>query len=262
MMRHGMTIIVLVAAVIMCGQVRAQEAERERIEIGLSTDRVSITSDFSGTDLTIFGALDNLDPLVRRQNRYDVIVTLEGPEILTTLRRKERFFGMWINMDSRDFPGAPTSYSLSSTRPLRDLTTEKSLQLLSLGIAHLAIKPEPDSGDAEADAKFSQALREIKVDKHLYNERIGDVQFLSTNLFRAALSLPANVPIGVHRARAYLFKNGQFITGTSAQLEIRKSGVEQMIYDYAHQYGFLYGVFAVALAMLTGWLGRLIFQKD
>ena len=48
----------------------------------------------------------------------------------------------------------------------------------------------------------------------------------------------------------------------SAPLEIRKSGVEQMIYDYAHRYSFLYGIFAVALAMLTGWLGRLIFQKD
>ena len=261
-MRAATMIVALFAAIIVCGRAGAQVAERERIEIGLSTDRISITSDFSGADLTIFGALDNLDPLVRRQNRYDVIVTLEGPERLTTLRRKERVFGMWINMDSRDFANAPTSYSLSSTRPLRDMATEKGLQLLSLGIGNLPIKPQADSGDPESDSEFGQALREIMVDKQLYNERIGDVQFLSTNLFRAALSLPANVPIGVHRARAYLFKNGQFITETSAQLEIRKSGVEQMIYDYAHRYSFFYGIFAVALAMLTGWLGRLIFQKD
>ncbi|TIV23742.1 MAG: TIGR02186 family protein, partial [Mesorhizobium sp.] len=27
-------------------------------------------------------------------------------------------------------------------------------------------------------------------------------------------------------------------------------------------YSFLYGVFAISLAMLTGWLGRIIFRKD
>ena len=149
-MRAATVIVALFAAIIVCGRASAQEPERERIEIGLSTDRISITSDFSGADLTIFGALDNLDPLVRRQNRYDVIVTLEGPERLTTLRRKERVFGMWINMDSRDFSNAPTSYSLASTRPLRDMATEKGLQLLSLGIGNLPIKPQADSGDPES----------------------------------------------------------------------------------------------------------------
>ncbi len=254
--------VAALAAVSAWGSAFAQEPEREKIEIGLSTDKISITSDFSGAELTIFGALDNLDPLVRRQNRYDIVVILYGPERETTLRRKERFFGMWINMASRTFPDAPVSYSLSSTRPLRDITTEKDLRLLSLGISNLVLKPEGDEGDPEIDMQFSEALRQLKEERRLYNERLGDVRFLSTNLFRAALSVPANVPIGAHRARAYLFKNGQFITETSAPLEIRKSGVEQMIYDYAHQYGTLYGVFAVALAMLTGWLGRLIFQKD
>ena len=52
---------------------------QEGIQIGLSTDRVAITADFSGADLTIFGALENADPLVSRQGRYDVIVVLEGP---------------------------------------------------------------------------------------------------------------------------------------------------------------------------------------
>ena len=34
---------------------------------------------FEGTNLTVFGALDNTDPLVQRQGRYDIIVVLEGP---------------------------------------------------------------------------------------------------------------------------------------------------------------------------------------
>jgi hypothetical protein len=40
---------------------------KETVEIGLSTDTIAITSGFRGTDLTIFGALDNADPLIQRQ---------------------------------------------------------------------------------------------------------------------------------------------------------------------------------------------------
>ena len=40
-----------------------QTANPETIEIGLSMDHVMITAGFSGTDLTIFGAVDNADPL-------------------------------------------------------------------------------------------------------------------------------------------------------------------------------------------------------
>jgi hypothetical protein len=36
-----------------------QTPNLESIQIGLSTNRVAITADFSGADLTIFGALDN-----------------------------------------------------------------------------------------------------------------------------------------------------------------------------------------------------------
>ncbi|TIT25487.1 MAG: TIGR02186 family protein, partial [Mesorhizobium sp.] len=45
----------------------AQTPAAENIQIGLSTDHVSITAGFSGADLTIFGSLENADPLVARQ---------------------------------------------------------------------------------------------------------------------------------------------------------------------------------------------------
>lgn len=237
-------------------------AEREKIEIGLSTDKVSITSDFAGAKLTIFGALDNLDPLVRRQSRYDIVMVLEGPQQPLTLRQKKRFLGMWINMDSRSFFEVPSSYVLTSTRALRDLADSRTLKLLSLGIDNLQLPAADGGGALDTDAQFSRALRTLKRDRSLYIEGIGEIEFLSANLFRATLPLPANVPIGVHKARAYLFKNGVFVTETSTQMEIRKSGFEQMIFEAAHQRGFLYGIFAVVLAMLLGWLGRVVFHRD
>jgi uncharacterized protein (TIGR02186 family) len=88
------------------------------------------------------------------------------------------------------------------------------------------------------------------------------VQFLSQNLFRATVRLAPNVPVGTHKARAFLFRNGQFIRESSAQLAILKSGFEQSIFTASRDHGFLYGLFAVGLAMVTGWLGRIVFRRD
>lgn len=84
----------------------------------------------------------------------------------------------------------------------------------------------------------------------------------SQNLFRATVALARNVPVGTHKARAFLFKNGVFLKETSAQLAIIKSGFEQSIFRFADNYAFAYGVISVLLAMMTGWLGSLVFRRD
>lgn len=234
----------------------------ETIEIGLSTDHVVITAGFSGTDLTIFGAVDNADPLVSRQGRYDVIVVLEGPVRPAVVRKKERVLGVWINLDSFTFVNVPMSYSVSSTRPLQDVTDPNSYKQLALGANNFFLQPAEAGSSPTTIEEFAAALRQLKASTGLYSERVGGVQFLSQNLFRATLPLSPDVPVGTHRARAFLFKSGVFVRETSAQLAIRKSGVEQRISDTAKQDGLLYGAFAVALAMLTGWLGRLVFRRD
>ena len=240
----------------------AQTPPAESIQIGLSTDAVSITAGFSGADLTIFGSLENADPLVARQGRYDVIVVLEGPPRPVVVRRKDRVLGVWINLESETFENVPVSYSVASTRPLQDVTDPNSYKQLSLGASNLYMKPADVTDSPATIEEFTAALRDRKTATGLYSENVGGVQFLSQNLFRATVRLAPNVPVGTHKARAFLFKSGMFIKESSAQLEIRKSGFEQSIFRVAHDYSFLYGVFAVSLAMLTGWLGRLIFRKD
>ncbi len=240
----------------------AEVARNESIQIGLSTDRITVTTDFSGTALTIFGALNDVDPLMARQGRYDVIVVLEGPARPVVVRRKDRVLGMWINTQSETFVNVPISYSVSTTRPLQDMTQPATYRRLSLGANYMYLQPQDREGDPQTIEEFTKALRDRKQWTGLYHELIGGVQFLSSNLFRATLELPPNVPIGTHRARAFLFKNGVFIRETSAQLSIQKSGLEQSIFSAAHDYSLLYGIGAVCLAIMTGWLGRLIFSRD
>ena len=241
---------------------RLQIQPRESIQIGLSTDRVAITSDFAGADLTIFGAIDNIDPLVARQGRYDVIVVLEGPARLSVVRRKSRVLGMWINTQWHSFVNVPASYSMATTRAPQDIATPEVYRQMALGIDNIFLRPADPALDPVTLAEFSAALRERKRAEGLYVSRAGGVQFLSQNMFRANLALAPSVPVGVHRARAFLFRRGLFVGETSANLTIVKAGMEQYIHNAARNQSLLYGIFAVLLAVATGWAGRIIFRKD
>lgn len=234
----------------------------ESIEIGLSTETIAITSNFSGTNLTIFGALDNADPLIRRQARYDIIVVLEGPLRNLVVREKSRYLGVWVNADSEVFQSVPLSYSLASTRPLQDITDEKTYKLLSLGVNYFALNPEYGSANSPHTLRMGQELRAIKLRQGLYTQKVGAVEFVSPTLFRATLSLSANIPVGRHNVRALLFRHGVFIGEAKSHLNIVKAGLEQKVYEAAHQYSLAYGLFAVFLAGITGWIGQLLFRKD
>lgn len=240
----------------------AQGLPREGIQIGLSTNRIAITSDFTGADLTIFGALDNIDPMLRRQGRYDVIVVLEGPSRPVVVRRKDRVLGIWMNVASETFVNVPHSYSIATTRVYQDMTAPQTYRQMSLGPDNLFLAPADREVQPATIAEFRDALRRLKKETGLYSERVGGVQFLSQNLFRATVALAPDVPLGTHRARAFLFRNGMFIGESAAQLGIYKAGFEQSVYETAHQHGFLYGLFAVALAAMTGWAGSILFRRD
>nr|WP_292834946.1 TIGR02186 family protein [Mesorhizobium sp.] len=240
----------------------AQATHDEGIQIGLSTDAVSITAGFSGADLTIFGSLEDADPQIARQGRYDVIVVLEGPARPVVVRRKDRVLGVWINLESEQFDNVPVSYSVASTRPFQDITQPDSYKQLSLGAGNIYMQPADPESPPATIAEFTKALRQRKAATGLYSENVGGVQFLSQNLFRATVRLAPDVPVGTHKARAFLFKNGVFVKESSAQLEIRKSGFEQAVFRLAHNHGFFYGFLSVSLAMLTGWMGRIVFRKD
>ncbi len=264
-MRLARYSFILLAAFLAGQPALAQQrpANTETVEIGLSTDTIAITSGFRGTDLIVFGALDNADPLIQRQGRYDIVVVLEGPERSFVVRRKDRYLGIWVNAKSASFQHIPASYSLASTRNLQDIATPKIFTQLGLGVNNMYYEPMPDGFSSSKSLKeFTTELPRLKLKQRLYNQRPGDVQFLSATLFRATLSLPANVPVGKHVARAFLFRNGEFLRENATSLNIVKAGLEFRIYRAANQYSLLYGIFAVLLAVVTGWAGRLIFRKD
>jgi len=233
---------------------------QENIQIIVATDSITIGTDFTGADLYIAGMVENADPLIYRQNRYNVIVTLEGAPRPMIMREKKRRLGLWVNADSTIFYNVPLYYALASTRELRDISTVQTLHDLGLGLAHLPMRS--DSEGEEKHQHFRAELMRIKQAQNLYRENPGEVVFGQTSLFRARFRLPANLPAGNYKINAHLFRDGNYLSHATTQIDIAKAQLTYSIFYAAHNYSILYGFCAVGMAILVGFVGRLVFRRD
>src|SRR6202012_1605017 len=104
------------------------------------------------------------------------------------------------------------------------------------------------------------ALRHLKQD-HLYSEVPGGVEFLSDTLFRAHVPVPAGVTRGQYAVEVFLLRNGEVESAQSTPLYIDQTGLERRLYNWAHDQPFGYGLAAVVVALIMGWISSVLFRR-
>lgn len=98
-------------------------AAQEVIVAGMSQNRVSITADFDGSEILIYGAVKR-DAPPPSGGPLEVIVTVEGPSTPVAVRRKDRVAGIWINNASVHIDSAPSFYAVATTGPLDHILSD------------------------------------------------------------------------------------------------------------------------------------------
>ena len=93
------------------------DAHAERLIVSVSNHRVTVTPNYSGEELVLFGSVEKDDKTPANRGNYDLVVTVSGPRADMVTRRKERRFGIWINTDSRQFLKVPGYLALFANRP-------------------------------------------------------------------------------------------------------------------------------------------------
>lgn len=217
----------------------------------MSVHRISITSSFTGTELLLFGTVEEAG---------DIIVVARGPEPPVVVRKKERVAGIWVNGEAVTFDRVPGYYAVAASRDIREIASPLLLSRLEIGAENLRFEPRGDIGE-EAAAEYKKAVIRERLRKRLYSEEVGNVRFLGKRLFHTRLKFPAVVPVGPYTVHVYLVRDQEVVAAQSSPLFVNKSGMERAIYDFAHAQPFLYGVTAIALALVAGWLASVIFRK-
>ena len=85
--------------------------------------------------------------------------------------------------------------------------------------------------------------------------------FKNNKLFRAPVVLPASVLPGEYKIKILHLRDGLKISEENTNIFVRKTGFEARIYSFAHNYSAFYGIFAIILAILAGYLAALSFRK-
>jgi uncharacterized protein (TIGR02186 family) len=226
-------------------------AEAVPVVADLSKYVISIDSGFTGTDVLLYGAVEE---------EGDLVVVVRGPGESVSIRRKDRVAGIWMNQDEVEFQDVPSFYMVASNRPLDEIAQRNFRELHQIGLDVMRLTPVVARPDEEVEP-FREALVRNRRREGLYSESIGAMKFLSNRLFSTSVQFPANVPEGAYRAEVFLIRDGKMISAETTPLFINKTGFLWQINFYAHSQPELYGIAAILIALFAGWIAAVAFRK-
>lgn len=255
-----MRAIGLLLLLLLCG---LSPARAESLITSLSNHRVLINSNYTGTQIAVFGAIERDAQTVARATAYDVVVTVRGPRQFLTVREKERLGPIWINQDQQKFPTAPAYLNVLSSRPIAEITSEQLQARQKVGLSAIVNAPDftLDRGGG-ADRPFREALARLKAQDGLYLQDERGVTFLTPDIFRASISLPATAPPGNYEVDVTLFADTVILARTQTHFELVKTGFEEQVGVIARDWSLAYGLATAAIALFCGWIANAIFRRD
>lgn len=234
----------------------AGTATAETIVLGLSQEQVAITATFEGSEVLVFGAVRREAPIPAGDN-LEVVVTVSGPLMPVTVRRKERVLGIWANTDAVAVDAAPAFYAVATTGPLREVlsATEDLRHAITIPRAIRSVGALVEDSEA-----FTDALIRVRAAENLYQVLEGGVDFEQETLFRTSITLPANLVEGNYTTRIFLTRDGRVVDTYEARIGVQKVGLERWLFNLAHERPAAYGLLALVLAMGAGWGASAAFQ--
>lgn len=241
---------------------RAPEPE-ETVQADVSTRNVAVTSSFTGTEIVVFGAIDNSRQTSPEAGIYDVVIVIEGVPNTVTVRKKDRVAGIWLNAAAATFERVPSYYAIASTRPLEELAPEATLIGYEIGFDHVRMEPENKGPRPSAQdmRDFRKAVIRLKEKDGLYVSEPHGVVFIGKSLFRSTIALPATVQVGPFETRVYLFRGERLISQYNVRINLEREGLERVLHNFAFERPFFYGLATVVLALAAGMAASAIFSK-
>jgi len=114
-------------------------ARAERLIVSVSNHRVTVTPNYSGEELVLFGSVERDASTPAARTAYDLVVTVMGPRADMVTRRKERKFGIWINTDYRQFLQVPSYLALFANRPFEEIASTEVARRQQLGLNNVLL---------------------------------------------------------------------------------------------------------------------------
>jgi uncharacterized protein (TIGR02186 family) len=234
----------------------------ETLITSVSRHRVTITSNYTGTSIAVFGSIERDAQTVSRASNYEIVMTVRGPQQNLVVREKEAAGPVWINQEQQKFPTAPAYLGVFSSRPLPEITTEPVRRRQKIGLDAIVFAADFTNDRGASDEPFREALLRLKRRENLYLTDERGVTFLTPTIFRCEVPVPATAPPGNYDVEIVLLADTVVLARAQTSFELVKSGFEQQVGEIARDWSALYGLATAALALTFGWIASVIFRRD
>lgn len=219
----------------------------------LSHHLIAITTAFTGSDVLLFGALE--------ETGGEVVVVVTGPRGAQTVRAREQTLGVWLPGEEMTFTGVPSFYGVAATGPLETFTNPALRTRHELGVEALRFRAV-SAFDPVRIERFREALIGLQQRRGVYPRAVGEISMLGGRLFRTTLAFPANVASGPYQVQVLRIVDDQVVEAQASILTVSKVGLEADLTDFSLRQGAWYGLFTVLLAITAGWLANLAFRRN
>ena len=218
---------------------------------------VQINPGIAGTRVVLFGATPT--------GKRDIIIEIVGPPKNQTMQEKRRFFGLWLGRGKSYYKNVPSYYNILSSKPFLKIASQESLNKLGLGINNLPLGRANIKHSTIKQIKFDARLRSEMHDSGQFLEKEGNIILRSgpgkVGLFRTEFLLPPNSLQGKYFVRYFLFQNGEAISYAESSIDLKQAGFARLIWLFANKFPLLYGIIAIILSGLLGWIVSILFTR-
>jgi len=222
-------------------------------DLRLTPDSVRIGAFFDGEWVRVSGEIPR---------GSQAIVEVVGKRIEEQLLRKGRHWDIWMNVGEIDIEHAPCLYFGLTTDP-----SEFTRAGADAEFGYTALQKRACfAGDVARwshDEIFSKFVK-LKEREKLYGLFPGALRVAYSEGDRSRIEgkfrIPSRVAPGTYQVRLSVVNHGRILDSESAELRIRIGGMPAFLASMAHAHGALYGVLAVAIALVFGFLVGFVFK--
>jgi len=219
----------------------------------ISENNIKIETNFIGKEVIIFGILND---------DQETIMTIKGPEKNAVIQKKERILGFWFNTKKITYNQIPSIFFIASSNKIEDILPTSKIIKEELSFNYLLenkISQRNFISDISLDTWKDNFVR-IKKNKNLFKEY--KIENIDNKLFQTRVFFPAKSIPGEYIVNVYQIKDNLILNNKEKIITLKKSGIGNQIYNFAHKNAAAYGLFVIIFAVLSGFLAATLFRRS
>lgn len=218
----------------------------------LSEKEIQIQTNFNGKEIIIFGVFEKNE---------DIILTIKGPSRDAKVMKKERILGFWFNTKKVIYKKIPSLFFIASSSPIREILNKETIIKEKIYFDELLTNSITQRNFIEQKNLniWNDNLIKIQKENNLFKEY--KFKNIDNKLFQTRVFFPDNSVPGSYKVTILQVKNKVIISKKNKIINIKKSGIGEKIFKFAHSQPATYGLLSIILAIISGLSAATIFRR-